>query len=252
VSLLPAPIKADADPWSSSPQQPEQTTAHGTGDALDLKAESDRLVQGYRREAMVFAGLGILAISLVLLCGLKHPATVLRVLLPVLIAVVLNVAGLWLMGERLNVFHLVALLLVIGIGLNYALFFNRQAQDREDRARTALALALCLSTTLSAFGCLAASKMPVLHAIGVTVSSGALLALVCAAMLVQSKVITEKARHWALLAPRYLIRQVFDFSSLCGGSQRRTRALRAPPVWRRGFETRQPVPALGPGCGHRP
>jgi predicted exporter len=150
---------------------------------LDLKAESDRLVQGYRREAMLFAGLGILAISLVLLCGLKHPATVLRVLVPVLIAVVLNVAGLWLMGERLNVFHLVALLLVVGIGLNYALFFNRQAQDREDHARTALALAVCLSTTLSAFGCLAASKMPVLHAIGVTVSSGALLALVCAAML---------------------------------------------------------------------
>jgi predicted exporter len=150
---------------------------------LDLKAESDRLVQGYRREAMLFAGLGILAISLVLLCGLKHPTTVLRVLVPVLIAVVLDVAGLWLMGERMNVFHLVALLLVVGIGLNYALFFNRQAQDREDRARTALALAVCLSTTLSAFGCLAASKMPVLHAIGITVSSGALLALVCAAML---------------------------------------------------------------------
>jgi predicted exporter len=150
---------------------------------LDLKAESDQLVQGYRREAMLFAGLGILAISFVLLCGLKHPATVLRVLVPVLIAVVLDVAGLWLVGERLNVFHLVALLLVVGIGLNYALFFNRQAQDREDRARTALALAVCLSTTLSAFGCLAASRMPVLHAIGVTVSGGALLALVCAAML---------------------------------------------------------------------
>jgi predicted exporter len=150
---------------------------------LDLKVESDRLVQGYRREAMLFAGLGILAISLLLLCGLKRPATVLRVLLPVLIAVVLDVAGLWLVGEGLNVFHLVALLLVIGIGLDYALFFNRQAQDREDRARTALALAVCLSTTLSAFGCLAASRMPVLHAIGVTVSSGALLALVCAAML---------------------------------------------------------------------
>jgi predicted exporter len=96
---------------------------------------------------------------------------------------VLDVAILLLAGTRLSLFNLVALLLVVGIGLNYALFFNRPAPGADERQRTLLSLAVCGATTLSAFGCLAFSQTPVLRAIGITVTLGTLLSLLISAAL---------------------------------------------------------------------
>src|SRR5262249_47934134 len=107
--------------------------------------------------------------------GLRSPARAARVLVPVLAALVLDVAILLGAGIRISLFNLVALLLVVGIGLNYALFFNRPAPDREERERTLLSLAVCCGTTLCAFGCLAFSHTPVLRAIGITVALGTIL-----------------------------------------------------------------------------
>ncbi|MGH8743415.1 MAG: MMPL family transporter, partial [Burkholderiales bacterium] len=148
---------------------------------LDLKAESNRLVNSYRNESLRLTGLGMVAIALVLTWGLRRPARIWRVLKPVFAALIVTLASLLVVGERLNLFHLVSLLLVLGIGLNYSLFFNREAGDTEDRQRTYLALVVCSLTTLSAFGCLAFSQTPVLHAIGLTVSLGAALSLLVSA-----------------------------------------------------------------------
>ena len=85
-------------------------------------------------------------------------------------------------GQRLGVFHLVALLLVLGIGLNYALFFERTPADAAERERTRLALAVCSISTIVTFGFLSLSATPVLHAIGSTVALGALVSLVLSAL----------------------------------------------------------------------
>jgi predicted exporter len=74
-------------------------------------------------------------------------------------------------------------LLVLGIGVNFALFFNRAWTDELERRRTHLALLVCSLTSLSAFGTLAFSQTPVLHAIGLTVSLGVLLSLFSSAAL---------------------------------------------------------------------
>jgi predicted exporter len=150
---------------------------------LDLKEESNRLVNGYRNESLRLTALGVVSIALLLWWGLRDPSKVVRVLLPVLMAVVLVVAVLTMLGERLSLFHLVSLLLVIGIGLNYALFFNRDPSEAADTQRTALSLTVCGLATLSAFGALAFSRTPVLHAIGLTVSLGSLFSLLTSAVL---------------------------------------------------------------------
>ena len=154
---------------------------------LDLKTEAGRLVNGYRNESLRLTAAGIVAIAGVLWWGLRDPLRVGRVLLPALIAVVFVVTILLVIGERLSLFHLVSLLLVIGIGLNYALFFNRPFTDDADRRRTLLSLTVCIVATLSAFGALAFSRTPVLHAIGLTVSLGAFFSLVVSALLAQEK-----------------------------------------------------------------
>ncbi|MGH7258019.1 MAG: MMPL family transporter, partial [Nitrospiraceae bacterium] len=152
---------------------------------LDLKTEAERLVNGYRNESLRLTLAGIVAIAGVLWWGLRSPARVGRVMLPALIAVVLVVAILLSIGERLSLFHLVSLLLVIGIGLNYALFFNRPFADDTDRRRTWLSVTVCILATLSAFGALAFSGTPVLYAIGLTVSLGAFCSLIVSAILAE-------------------------------------------------------------------
>lgn len=154
---------------------------------LDLKAESNQLVNSYRQQSLRLTAAGLFGIALVLAFGLRSVQAVARVMLPVLSAATIAVALLLAFGERLSLFHLVSLLLVVGIGLNYALFFNRPYADQDERRRTLLSLRVCGATTLTAFGCLALSDIPVLHAIGITVSLGAALALVIAATLARAQ-----------------------------------------------------------------
>ena len=156
---------------------------------VDLKQVSADMVDGFRREALSQAGWGAALILILLIAGLRSAKRALRVALPTGAALVLTVTVLVACGERLSVFHLVALLLVLGIGLNYALFFERVAVDAEERSRTRLALAVCSTSTVVTFGLLALSSTPVLHAIGSTVALGAVLALLMSAIL------TRGARH---------------------------------------------------------
>ena len=69
--------------------------------------------------------LGIAAILLVLSLGLRSVPAAFRVILPILIAIGLTSTLLGAMGEWLSLFHLIALLLTAGIGIDYSLFFHR-------------------------------------------------------------------------------------------------------------------------------
>jgi len=150
---------------------------------LDLKAESERLLAGYRLETLRLTALGMGAIVLVLAFGLRNARAVLQVVLPVALALLITAAVLHLAGQRLTVFHLIAMLLVMGIGLNYSLFFDRPEQNALLRRRMLFALFVTCATTLLAFATLAFSSNPVLHAIGLTVSVGAVAAFVASAAL---------------------------------------------------------------------
>ena len=151
--------------------------------AIDLKDDTSHLINGYRKQSLILSGLGILLIALLLLLSLRSIRDTARVLYPVLTGTVICVALTILHGEKLTLFHLVALLLVIGIGLNYALFFNRHEHTAEDTQRNHLSLLVCSLTTFLSFGTLMLSRIPVLHAIGQTVALGSLLCLICAFLL---------------------------------------------------------------------
>ncbi len=161
--------------------------AQANNQVVDLKQVSSDMVDGFRREALAQAGWGAALILLLLTAGLRSAKRTLHVAVPVAAALVLTVGLLVAFGERLSVFHLVALLLVLGIGLNYALFFERSAADAEERLRTRLALAVCSTSTVITFGLLALSSTPVLHAIGSTVALGAVMALLMSALWARSR-----------------------------------------------------------------
>ena len=153
---------------------------------LDVKAEVDRLYSGYLERAQRMSAVGLVVIIALLFAALRSPVRVARVLAP-LVAGVLVVAAIHVLaGTRLSLLHLVGLLLVVAIGSNYALFFDRMAHIRDaSNARTLASLALANITTVASFGILSLSAIPVLNAIGSTAALGAFCTLVFAAMLLR-------------------------------------------------------------------
>lgn len=137
---------------------------------LDLKQVAEVMVTDFR--ARVVSGLGVAAAALFLLLLLAlGPRRTLRVLPPVLLGLVTTVAVLRLLGIELTLFHLIALMLAAGLGMDYALFFNH-ADGGDERRRTLHAVLISAASTLLVFGLLAASAIPVLKAIGSTVAIG--------------------------------------------------------------------------------
>ena len=100
------------------------------------------------------------------------------------LALVLTASLLVLLGERLNLFHVLACLLVVGAGLDYALFFlhagDGDAAEGGLRWRTLHAVVLCAASTGLVFDLIATAGVPVLRAIGLTVGLGTALAFLCA------------------------------------------------------------------------
>ena len=76
------------------------------------------------------------------------------------------------------------MLLIVAVGSNYALFFDRQAHSQEaaDEALTLASLVIANASTVIGFGLLSFSQVPVLVALGTTVAPGAFLALLFAAI----------------------------------------------------------------------
>ena len=176
-----APLRGVAD------RQQLAATVEQWGEAsvqyVDLKEESNRLMTAYRDRTLQLLGWGLAAIALTLTVGLRSVMLVARVLAPIVCALIVVAAVLRGLGEPLSLFHVATFLLVIGLGLDYALFFNRAEGAEDDRARTRFGLLVCGTTTILVFGVLAFSTIPVLHAIGLTAACGSLSCLAFGALL---------------------------------------------------------------------
>jgi predicted exporter len=70
-------------------------------------------------------------------------------------------------GVSLQLFHVLALMLLLGIGVDYGIFFQEHSLRRDPTAWLATVLS-ALSTQLS-FGLLGLSQTPALRAFGLTV-----------------------------------------------------------------------------------
>lgn len=164
---------------------PVRAALAGSGALLiDMKQSFDALYNDYLGEATLLSLAGLAAIVALLAFALRSARRLAAVLLPLLIAVVLVVAGLHLAGEQLHLLHLIGMLLIVAVGSNYALFFDRAARTDDADGTTLVSMAVANLTTAIGFGTLGLSSVPVLHAVGVTVGPGAILALLLSACFV--------------------------------------------------------------------
>ena len=150
---------------------------------VDMKAESDHLYSGYLHEAILLSLGGTALIILLLLLALRSPVRVFYIVLPLAAAVTTVTAGLILFGQQLIIMHLVGLLLVVAVGSNYALFFDRNESNASDCSpKTLVSMLFANLTAVAGFGLLAFSHVSILQAMGVTVAPGVVLALIYSAI----------------------------------------------------------------------
>jgi predicted exporter len=93
-----------------------------------------------------------------------------RVLMPTALASVFTLAFMGLIGQPLQLFHVLALMLMLGVGVDYGIFLHEQKNETDQTAWLAVGLS-ALSTLLS-FGLLGLSKTPALEAFGLTMLVG--------------------------------------------------------------------------------
>jgi predicted exporter len=150
---------------------------------LDLKRESDALYDEYLHEAMRLSLAGLAAIVALLWFALRSLKRAALVLAPLVLAVLTVAAVLALCGVELTILHLVGMLLIVAVGSNYALFFDRREEGDRGGPLTVASLLIANLCTVIGFGLLSFSGVPVLEALGTTVAPGAFLALLYAALL---------------------------------------------------------------------
>ena len=97
-----------------------------------------------------------------------------RALAPTALACVLTIALLAIAGQVLQLFHILPLLILLGLGVDYGIFLLEQPGRHE--TRPFLSVTLAAASTLLSFGLLALSGTPALHAFGLTLLIGVFLA----------------------------------------------------------------------------
>ncbi|MDL2191682.1 hypothetical protein QQF40_09780 [Cobetia sp. LC6] len=146
---------------------------------VDQVARLSTTLGRIRSEMAWLVGGAVVLISLLL--ALRYRRSTWRALLPPLGGLILTLSALTLAGVGLNLFHLLGLLLVLGIGLDAGIFCAEHparrslsatasdaAQTSASRASQASLLAISLScaSSLLAFGLLSFSQTPALAALG--------------------------------------------------------------------------------------
>jgi len=147
---------------------------------LNIKKISQMIVDDFRNEAVNLAAVGVIVIFIALLIGLNDRRRLIQVCFIVTMAVAFDILLLNIFSQALSLFHLTSLLLVLGLGLDYSLFFTRKAENSAAREKTVYGILVCFGSTALVFGMLAYSSIPVLSAIGVTVFIGVSLSFLFA------------------------------------------------------------------------
>jgi predicted exporter len=108
--------------------------------------------------------------------------------LPVVLAIGVTLAVFGYLRVPFNLFNCLALMLVLGVGANYAVFLREGAlRAAGDLGAVWAGVLLSAATTLLSFGMLALSAMPALQSFGATLALGIAVSVMLAPIGMPSK-----------------------------------------------------------------
>lgn len=186
VDALLLPPDHDDRPWRSlvvpagleEPDILAERLAAASVDAelIDLKAVSIAMVSGYRRD-MLTSLAAALVLIIALLAWYGRRAALVAALVPSLAAVTVTALIMAWAAGGLSIVHLMAMILVAGIGLDYSLFLHHAGHQRR---ATLQSLIICAASTGGVFAILGGSSIVMLAQLGNTLALGIALALIFA------------------------------------------------------------------------
>lgn len=141
-------------------------------------------VLGKYRVYMGWVVLGAYAIVFAVLLP-RYRGRTWRVLAPTLAASILALALLGFAGQHLQLFHVLALMLLLGVGVDYGIFLQEDSGHGDDAPW--LAVGLSAASTILSFGLLALSGTPALRAFGLTMLAGTALVWLIAPCFIVTK-----------------------------------------------------------------
>lgn len=135
---------------------------------VDRHGEFSSLFSVYRQHLTTILIVTVAVIGLLFLFrfGLRQG---IRCLIPTLLSLGMGLAVLGLSGQTLNLFSLLALVLVLGIGMDYTLFFSNPSGTP---STSMLSVFMAALTTELSFGLLAASGTQAISGFGLVLSGG--------------------------------------------------------------------------------
>jgi len=142
---------------------------------MDLKTVSADSITSFRDAALVRLFIGLVVIMTLLYAVRRDVMVTARILFAMISALAMTAGAMLLFGEKFSLFHILASLVVIGVGLDYGLFFSWKADVPDDRRRAFHGIAICAVSTTIVFALLALSSISVLRVIGLTVALGTCL-----------------------------------------------------------------------------
>ena len=132
-----------------------------------------------RRRTLELVGLGLLAVLLLVFLRYRRIGPTLAAFLPALLAAGATLGLLGVLGMQATLLHVVALLLVLSMGVDYGVFMV-EAEAHGSGPATAVSLVVACLSTMASFGVLATSTNPALSAMGLTAAVGVIASLLLA------------------------------------------------------------------------
>ncbi|MDU1059545.1 MAG: MMPL family transporter [Leclercia adecarboxylata] len=169
-------VLVPVDGVKNSPALRELAEQHPGVVWVDRKASFDSLFALYRAvlTGLLVVALATIACGAMLRLGWRKG---LITLVPSLVSLGCGLAALAVSGHPVNLFSLLALVLVLGIGINYTLFFNN---PRGTPLTSMLAITLAMMTTLLTLGMLVFSATQAIGSFGIVLVSGIFTAFLLA------------------------------------------------------------------------
>jgi predicted exporter len=148
---------------------------------VDQLGEAATLLKRYRLEAGWFVAVCYFLVFLLLVYryGVRRGATA---MVPAVLAVGVNLGVQGVLGQPVNLFTLLANLIVLGLAIDYAVFLLEGAKPP-----TMMAILLSAVSTVLSFGLLALSQTAVLQFFGTSLFFGVIVAMVLAPMVIHDE-----------------------------------------------------------------
>jgi predicted exporter len=164
---------------------------------LDQRGFVNEIYGEFRQTTLRQMLVGALFVVLLLVVRYRAWRPVVASFLPSAVVVLLLLETFALAGVEANLLHVMSLIMVMGMGVDYGIFLVDSTQRGEALGSTMLSLLLSCLTTVFVFGTLTLSSQPSLRAIGVTTGLGVLLSYLLAplALTASGLLAGSRGRH---------------------------------------------------------